>query len=215
MNNEIRIGNDANFEWPVKRKVPDPEHEGEFIKVPYDLTGKNLRLWLVGRTGEKIEFTDFAVSGNIIRWTFYGKDQKHTGVYHSLLCENYGLERMVTVDVEYAVTLKPHSWSNPNNGGGCGCGCVDMETIEIESTVAMEPGPRGYSAYEIAVQNGFEGTEQEWLDSLPLTFDELTPEQKAELKGEDGDTVIFVVDGTNLSISGNNVRVEGTNLIIV
>lgn len=26
--------------------------------------------------------------------------------------------------------------------------------------------PRGYSAYEIAVQNGFEGTEEEWLESL-------------------------------------------------
>lgn len=25
---------------------------------------------------------------------------------------------------------------------------------------------RGYSAYEIAVRNGFEGTEQEWLQSL-------------------------------------------------
>lgn len=25
---------------------------------------------------------------------------------------------------------------------------------------------RGYSAYEIAVQNGFEGTEEEWLASL-------------------------------------------------
>lgn len=25
---------------------------------------------------------------------------------------------------------------------------------------------RGYSAYEIAVQNGFTGTEEEWLDSL-------------------------------------------------
>lgn len=29
-----------------------------------------------------------------------------------------------------------------------------------------EMGPRGYSAYEIAVQNGFVGTEQEWLASL-------------------------------------------------
>lgn len=25
---------------------------------------------------------------------------------------------------------------------------------------------RGYSAYEVAVQNGFEGTEEEWLASL-------------------------------------------------
>ena len=29
-----------------------------------------------------------------------------------------------------------------------------------------EKGERGYSAYEIAVQNGFEGTEQEWVDLL-------------------------------------------------
>lgn len=27
-------------------------------------------------------------------------------------------------------------------------------------------GTRGYSAYEIAVQNGFVGTEEEWLQSL-------------------------------------------------
>ena len=54
-------------------------------------------------------------------------------------------------------------------------------------------GTRGYSAYEIAVQNGFVGTEQEWLDSLvgpqgePGTpFDELTEEQKAEIRGDEG-----------------------------
>lgn len=29
-----------------------------------------------------------------------------------------------------------------------------------------EKGERGYSAYEIAVQNGFEGSENEWLESL-------------------------------------------------
>lgn len=30
---------------------------------------------------------------------------------------------------------------------------------------------RGYSAYEIAVQHGFEGTETEWLESLGDTTD--------------------------------------------
>lgn len=34
----------------------------------------------------------------------------------------------------------------------------------IEQTVSQIL--RGYSAYEIAVQNGFEGTEEEWLGSL-------------------------------------------------
>ena len=33
-------------------------------------------------------------------------------------------------------------------------------------TIAYLLGPRGYSAYEIAVQHGFVGTEEEWLESL-------------------------------------------------
>ena len=45
-------------------------------------------------------------------------------------------------------------------------------------------GPEGKSAYEVAVKNGFKGTEQEWLDSLkgePGKDYELTPEDKAEI----------------------------------
>ena len=46
---------------------------------------------------------------------------------------------------------------------------------------------RGYSSYEIAIQNGFEGTEEEWLDSL---------------KG-DGVENIRIIDGGNAE--GNNI----------
>ncbi len=60
-------------------------------------------------------------------------------------------------------------------------------------SVLYAVGTRGYSAYEVAVQNGFVGTEQEWLDSLVgpegpqgQPFDELTPEQKAEITGPEG-----------------------------
>lgn len=31
------------------------------------------------------------------------------------------------------------------------------------------PGKDGLSAYEIAVKNGFEGSEQDWLNSLQVT----------------------------------------------
>lgn len=34
------------------------------------------------------------------------------------------------------------------------------------SAALSNPLTQGYSAYEIAVQNGFEGTEKEWLESL-------------------------------------------------
>lgn len=53
-------------------------------------------------------------------------------------------------------------------------------------------GPAGKSAYEVAVDNGFVGTEEEWLASLvgppgadgTVSFDELTPAQKESLRGE-------------------------------
>lgn len=60
----------------------------------------------------------------------------------------------------------------------------------------------GKSAYEVAVKNGFEGTEEEWLASLQgeqgiqgekgdkgdaFTYSDFTPEQLASLKGEKGD----------------------------
>jgi hypothetical protein len=74
-------------------------------------------------------------------------------------------------------------------------------------------GKDGKSAYEVAVKNGFEGTETEWLASLKgeqgeqgeqgekgdkgdkgdpgadgtMTFEDLTAEQKASLKGDKGD----------------------------
>lgn len=60
-----------------------------------------------------------------------------------------------------------------------------------------EDGTNGKSAYEIAVDNGFEGTEAEWLESLKgekgdtgdaFTYDDFTPEQLASLKGDKGDT---------------------------
>ena len=39
-------------------------------------------------------------------------------------------------------------------------------TEEAREVVDVQRGPRGYSAYEVAVQDGFEGTEEEWLASL-------------------------------------------------
>lgn len=44
-------------------------------------------------------------------------------------------------------------------------------------------GPQGYSAYQIAVLNGFEGTEAEWLASLNGSGGGgLTPEQLQSLE---------------------------------
>ena len=60
-------------------------------------------------------------------------------------------------------------------------------------------GTKGYSAYEVAVQQGFKGTVDEWLASLvgppgqdgSIKFEELTPEQKEMLRGPKGDPFLY------------------------
>jgi hypothetical protein len=45
--------------------------------------------------------------------------------------------------------------------------CMDCETQALSTGQANDnTGPTGESAYQIAVNNGFEGTEEEWLESL-------------------------------------------------
>lgn len=64
-----------------------------------------------------------------------------------------------------------------------------MATINLGRVV-------GYSAYEIAVQNGYVGTEEEWVASLKgrdgtVSFEALTEEQRASLKGDKGDPFTY------------------------
>lgn len=56
----------------------------------------------------------------------------------------------------------------------------------------------GYSAYQVAVINGFEGTEEEWLASLhgdPFVYEDFTPEQLAALEGKPGVSPIIGENG--------------------
>lgn len=55
----------------------------------------------------------------------------------------------------------------------------------IQTGLVYKLGEDGMSAYEVAVKNGFEGTEQEWLDSL---VGPQGPAGPAGPKGEKGDT---------------------------
>lgn len=66
-----------------------------------------------------------------------------------------------------------------------------INELELTGEVSIPEkyiGPRGYSAYELAVQEGFEGTIDEWLESLhgEVDFADLTDEQKESLRGRDG-----------------------------
>lgn len=81
----------------------------------------------------------------------------------------------------------------------------DTDTSEYGNLIRSIPhsGGGGKSAYEIAVENGFEGTEEEWLESL-----------KGE-DGEDADVILFpenAIVGT--PVGGFNIGDDLQNLTV-
>lgn len=181
---KIRIENDIEIYW----QIFDPSGE------PYDLTGKDLIVEMIVRDPENISgakiipVPDFARGANNIVFTFYGKDQTLVGDYFLKLSENRGTTGMRTLDVKEAFTLVPHSWQTGGDDGVA----VSSETLELISTMATglrgEKGDPGDSAYQIAVEEGFVGTEEQWL---------------ASLKGDKGETGDPGIETVSVSVSAS------------
>lgn len=146
----IRIGNDITIKWTINR-------QGE----PEDFSGKSVSIQLLEPFSNTSASINYIIEGNIITIYFNGKDQKKTGQYTLKLVENEGKAGMITLDICNPFTLVSKSCM----AGGYGeCSNVDVETIELTSR--LDVGKDGKSAYEIALSEGFEGSEAEWLASL-------------------------------------------------
>lgn len=118
----IRIGNDIAIQWKLNLAGGEP----------YNLEGKDLKL-IVTTITRANEVKGFSVSGNVLTWVFYGKDQTTTGPHTLTLIENQGKEGMVTVDV--CSPFKLVSRSCVSDGGGCGN--VSIESLALESTIDL------------------------------------------------------------------------------
>ena len=124
-----RINNDYNFSWPIKYKD---------TKEPYDLTGRDLELRMYDQHGRMTVFP-YTTDGNMIYWTFFGKDQEYTGKYTAELCENGGKEGMITLDTRYAITLVPHTDQETDGEEGV----ISVSSIELEAAEVILRGPKG------------------------------------------------------------------------
>lgn len=83
---KIRIGNDIPIKWTINR-------DGQ----PEDFSGKTIKL-LMRSMSDEVEITDYKIEGNVISWTFLGKDQTKATAYTFTLIENEGQEGMFTID---------------------------------------------------------------------------------------------------------------------
>lgn len=122
---DIRIGNDIIVSWSIFA-------EG----APYSLEGKEVTLYLCSQFGKR-RAEGYAITGNQITWTFFGKEQKHSGKYSLELVVNEDAEGMVTTDACDFVNLVNCTCKV----GGADDAGVQTESVELSSDL-------GFIAYD-------------------------------------------------------------------
>lgn len=143
----IRIGNDIPFRWTLTR-LGKPENISDNYEVQlYDK--HNARC--------VIEYT---YENNVIIGVFRGMNQHRIGEYCLVYVANKDEIDMSTIDCVNCWKLVPHSYLER----GADCCNLSTNPVVLESDLAAPAN--GLSAYDIALLHGFEGTEEEWLESL-------------------------------------------------
>lgn len=140
-----RIGNNLPVEWRILRNGN-----------PVDLSRTtSLRILVKGDYGIR-EVSEYLVSKNTVRWIFYGSEQRLPGTFSFLLIANSDTDVMFTVEATNVLKLVPATSTEYSAEENC-----DI-TAESELTVPAN----GFSAYELALLHGYQGSEEEWLESL-------------------------------------------------
>ena len=194
---KIRIGNDIVIKWRVTIN-------GEEV----NLEGLDLSLY-ISTTYQPRKAIAFAVAGNEITATFKGSEQKVTGVYRLTLYRNEGENAQSILDACDAFELV-----------SCSCLTVDAAFggAEVELPIAdLGVGIPGLSAYEIAVAEGYEGTQEEWIASLSAASEAAAAECREVIaefsQAEDSRVTAEAqrVANENNRIAGEGSRVEAEN----
>ena len=180
---KLRVGNDINIQWRILR-------DG----TPEDFAGKELRLLMRG-TSQTIEVTGYTIEGNVLKWTYLGKDQKGPITFTFTLIENEGKEGMFTIDKCDVLRLVSCSCQADDDDGPFDV-FVDTDVvlpapgrtpvIEAGDTVTLEPGSEATAE---VVRNGEDKSgNPKYKVNLgipagePFTYDDFTPEQIEEIK---------------------------------
>ena len=141
-----RIGNELKVFWPI---LTNGEEES--------LSGRRISLFLTDPLNVVHKIERFGTEGNAVVWVFPGEEQKLTGLYTLTLFENLGGAHQTATDCVKAFRLVKYSNEIPSS--------MQVEELPLAST-NMDVGIRGLSAYEIAVNYGYEGSEEQWAQEF-------------------------------------------------
>lgn len=165
---KLRIGKDITIKMSILTN-------GE----PVSLDGRDISVVLKTPMCQEVKL-DFTTEDNIIISKYEGTKQKYCGVYMLTVWENYGKIGQSALDFCNAFELVSNTCKEVPTSEG-----LEIETITLEGDLSI--GIQGASAYEIAVENGFVGTEQEWLASLKGEKGDIGPQGPEGEKGDKGD----------------------------
>lgn len=153
---KIRKGNDIKVQWAI--------YAGTGInEAPYDLTGKNLSLYLKNQFG-RTEVYDFTTEKHVLSFMFWGKNQQNTGIYSIMLVENEGREGMHTVDECDAFQLVSHSCET----GGESEGRVECVHLQFRANMGITIPANGGGS-EIVVDNVLSDTSENPVQNKVIT----------------------------------------------
>ena len=123
------------------------------------LEGRNIRVEAIHELYEGCRQTLLhTVNYNHITIMWAGKDHNVIGKYRLTIWENFGEIGQTAVDTCNAIELVSYSCLESDSG----IEGLDVESIDL-GTVNLEIGVKGYSAYEIWLQLGHEGTEEDFM----------------------------------------------------
>lgn len=159
----IKINNDITVKWTITTNG-----------AAESLEGRNLSIILRNYISKYI-INEYSISGNTITFVYPATAQRALGEYIVELIDTTDGTR--SVDMCNAFELVAHTEQQDSN----------FVTEPVELTSDMQFGFEGKSAYEVAVRNGFSGSETEWLASLKgdkgdaFRYEDFTPEQVSAL----------------------------------
>lgn len=189
-----RIGNNVRVKWSIMRNG-----------LPERLEGKNLSVKLYDKFRHECPIEWTTEENNIII-TFWGKDQKEIGGYSVYLIEDEGTERQGVIDKMDAFILSKNSANANNTGSHVNSIYKDGDdTLANHADIVIDgltsdffvssdglDGKDGKDAYEMAVENGFTGSRDEWLNAITAS-----PQQMKEIVDAKQDKIEYYWEDTS------------------
>jgi len=128
------------------------------------LAGRDITVVLTTPRGLLIRMDHSVRDGNVVCFTLEGKDQSWCGTYRVDVYENRGGQSQARLDTDaFELVPRTRMGSGPYDPQD---GLDAVVTVELGPGNLITGGRDGKSAYEVAVEEGFEGTVEEWLASL-------------------------------------------------